>query len=168
MSRDDDRPSWADREKKSFSELDRLRREGRSGQRPPGDERARARADAASKRYRKELDSLFAKDQGGAEGQRLARAMRDAHGTPELAGACRAHRDAVGIPRDPSDLGIYLDCGDPELVVAALEALLELHQSGSLSAGSGLSSQIRMLSQDSDDGIAGAAEDLLEAFQGTR
>ena len=29
--RDDDRPDYLDREKKSFSELDRLRREGGSG-----------------------------------------------------------------------------------------------------------------------------------------
>lgn len=164
MSRDDDRPSWTDREKKSFSELDRLRREGRSGERAPRDERARARADAASKQYRKEIDALFTKGKGGAEATRLARAMRDAHGTPALADACRAHRDAVGVPGDPGDLGIYLDCGDPELVVAALEALLSLHQAGSLSVGTGLSSRIRMLSQDADDGIAEAAEDLLAAL----
>ena len=30
MGQDDDRPSWVEREKKSFSELDRMRREGRS------------------------------------------------------------------------------------------------------------------------------------------
>jgi hypothetical protein len=164
MSRDDDRPGWTDREKKSFSELDRLRREGRGGERRPQSERARARADAASKQYRKEIDPLFSKGRGGAEGARLAKAMRDAHGTPRLADACRAFRDALGTPVDPADLGIFLDSGDSELVVAALEALLAQHETGSLTLSAGLASQIRMLSQDADDGVAEAAEDLLGAL----
>jgi hypothetical protein len=164
MSRDDDRPSWTDREKKSFSELDRMRREGRSGEGRPQGERARVQADAASKRYRKEIDSLFSKGKGGPEGERLSKAMRDAHGTAGLAEACRAYRDAAGIPDDPGDLGIFLDSGDTELVVAALEALRTLQQAASLTPSGGLASQLRMLSQDSDDGIAEAAGDLLDAL----
>jgi hypothetical protein len=166
MSRDDDRPSWTDREKKSFSELDRMRREGGGGggERRPQGKHAQARADAASKQYRKEIDSLFSKGKGGAEGARLAQAMRDAHGTPGLADACRAFRDVVGIPVDPADLGIFLDSGDSELVVAALEALLAQQEAGSLTLSSGLASQVRMLSQDADDAIAEAAEDLLGAL----
>ena len=60
---------------------------------------------------------------GGAEGERLAREMREARGTPDLAGACRAYRDAVGLPEDPAQLSLFLDSGDPELVLAALGAL---------------------------------------------
>jgi len=42
------------------------------------------------------------------------------HGTAGLADACRAYRDALGLPADASLLSIFLDAGDPALVCAAL------------------------------------------------
>jgi len=77
----DDR-SWVDREKKSFSELDRQRREGRGdGERRPGGKAAEQRSQAATKQYLQEIEGAFS---GGkkAEAEKLAGAMRDAHGTP--------------------------------------------------------------------------------------
>ena len=49
--------------------------------------------------------------------------MRDARGTPGLADACRAYRDAVGLPADARHISCFLDAGDRELVVNGLEAL---------------------------------------------
>jgi hypothetical protein len=122
---DDDRPGFLDREKKSFSELDRMRRDKSSGpERTPRSAAGRARAEAAAKQYLKEIDGLFSKGKGGAETERLERAMRDARGTPGLAAACRAWLDAVGPPEATSVVSLFLDSGDRELVLEGLAALL--------------------------------------------
>jgi hypothetical protein len=88
--------------------------------------------------------------------------MRDARGTDGLADACRAYRDALGVPRDAALLALFLDCGDSALVVAGLEELLEAHREQTLTLTGGLRTQLRMLAQDPDDAVAEAAEDLLE------
>jgi hypothetical protein len=162
MSRDDDdRP----RERLSWREIDRRR----SGARTPEDRRpaggaARLREAAAAKTYIKQLDGLFVKGQGGAEGERLARAMREARGTADLPAACRAYRDAVGMPEDAALLSLFLDSADPELVTAACDALRAAHAAGKLQPSSGLRTQLRLLAQDANDAIAEAAEDLLAAL----
>jgi hypothetical protein len=159
---DDEKPSWTERDKLSFSELDRRRRERRDEREPrPRSEKARQRTAQATKQYLKQIDTLFSKDPAGAEGERLAKSMRDAHGTPQLAEACRAYRDALGVPDDPKQISLFLDSGDAELVVAALDALRSGQEAGTLQLTSGLRSQVRMLAQDSDDEVAEAAEELL-------
>jgi hypothetical protein len=163
MSGDDDRPGFLDREKKSFSELDRLRRERRG----PAEGRSaspaqRARLESAKKQYVKAIDAIFSKGKGGAEGERLAQAVRDARGTPELAAACRAYRDAVGAPADAGLIACFLDAGETEIVLAGLESLRAAREAGRVELGAGLRTQLRMLVQSPDDGVAGAAEELLE------
>jgi hypothetical protein len=163
VSGDDDRKF--DREKKSFSELDRIRREGHS----PGDGKPqgpgdKARADAAAKQYVKQLDGMFPGGKGGAEGEALAKAVRDAHGTPKLAAACRAYRDALGMPGDGALLSIFLDSADSELVVAAIEGLIDAHAAGKLAITKGQKTQLRTLALGSDNAIADVAEELLEAL----
>ena len=164
MSRNDDRPGFLDREKKSFSELDRLRRERRgsreaAGRAGPGQ---KARLESAKKQYLKQIDSLFAKGEGGAEGERLAQVVRDARGTPGLAAACRAYRDAVGVPRELALLSCFLEAGEPEIVLAGLEALRAEGDAARFQATPGVRTQLRLLAQDSDDAVASSAEELLE------
>ena len=163
MSRDDDRPGFLDRDKKSFSELDRQRRERRgSNERRPSHPAQQARVASATKQYLEQVDSLFAKGRGGAEGDRLARAVRDARGTPGLAAACRAYRDAVGAPPDAALVACFLDAGEPDVVLVGLEALRAQRAGGALQVTPGLRTQLRMLAQDPDDAVASAAEDLLD------
>ena len=161
MSReDDDRP----RERLSWREVDRRR--GGARTRPedrPQSPAEIARASAAAKAYTKKLDGLFTTTRGGAEGERLSREMRDARGTPALAGACRAYRDAVGLPEDAVQLSLFLDSGDPELILAALGAL-RAQVGATLQPTSGLRTQLRLLTQDANDAVAEAAEELLEAI----
>ena len=164
MSGDDDRPDYLDREKKSFSELDRARREGRDR----GDERARrpadpARSKQATQQYLKQIDAHFS---GGrsAEVERLAQAVLDARGTPELAPACRAYRAAAGSPTEIRIAACFLDSEDRELVLEGLAALEAAGQAGSLQASAGLKTQLRGIAEDPDDELAGAAEDLLDSF----
>jgi hypothetical protein len=162
MSRDDDRPGFLDREKKSFSERDRLRRERRG----PDEKRAtspaaQARIADATKQYLKQIDSAFAKGKGGAAGEQLAQAVRDARGTPGLAAACHAYRDGVGPPTEPAMIACFLDAGEAESVLCGLEGLRQAAASSKLVLTPGLRTQLRMLAQDPDDGVASAAEELL-------
>jgi hypothetical protein len=165
MGGDDDRPSWVEREKKSFSELDRVRREGRSqGERRPRSAAAQERAGHATKQYLKEIDGLFSSRQGGAEGETLAQAMLDARGSPGLADACRAYLDALGAPSEVRHISCFLDAGEGELVLAGLQALHAAREAGGFELNAGLRTQLRMLAQEPDDEIAEAAEELLEAL----
>jgi hypothetical protein len=150
-----------ERPRRSWREIDQARdgtRHGRSDPAPRG-AAAEARARQATRESLKEADRLFARGPGGAEGQRLAQALRDAHGTPELAEACAAYRDAFGYPGDPALASIFLDSGRTDLVRGALEALLAASPE---TLPAGLRSQLRLLAEHSDDAIAGAADDLLQ------
>jgi hypothetical protein len=161
VSGDDERPGWLDREKKSFSELDRLRRERRGGRAgEPGGAGAKLRSAAATKQYLKQVDSLFG---GGRKGEReaVAGAVHDARGTPGLAAACRAYLEAAGPPAEPRLLGCFLEAGERDVVLAGLEALRAAREAGALEPTPGLRAQLRMLAQESDDEIAGTAEELL-------
>lgn len=159
MSHDDDR---RERTKLSYSERDRRLRDKQKGHdERPQSPAARARSEAAAKKYVKQLDGMFAKGKGGAQGDDLARALRAAHGTPGLAAACAAYREAIGMPADAGLLALFLDCGEADLVLAALGELESLHQAGKQSLSAGQRSQLRMLALSSDDLIADAAEDLL-------
>lgn len=160
---DDDRP---ERPRRSWRDIDRMRdgARDRSRERGPRGPAAEARAKSATQEYLKQLDGLFSSAKGGAEGERLAQAVRQAHGTDQLAEACRAYRSEVGIPTDPSLISLFLDAADREIVLAALESLIEIHSKGGAKISSGLRSQLRILAEGSDDSIAGAAEDLLASL----
>jgi hypothetical protein len=151
-----------DRPKLSYSERDKLLRERRGRPSEPRSRAAREEQARASEQSLKEADSLFSIGRGGAEGARLATEMRNAQGTADLAPACQTYRDQIGMPLDPALLSLFLDTQDPDLVVAALEGLLEQKSSGSLEIRSGLRSQLRGLAQDRDDTIAGISEELLQ------
>ena len=163
MSGDD--KNWLDREKLSFAELDRRRRDGgRSGDaREPRNQAERERSDAESKQYLKEADGMFA---GGnkAERERLAAAMQDAHGTPALADACRAYHAACGPPEDSRLASLFLDTGDCEVILLGFEALRAGAEKGAMTLSGSLRSQLRILAEDSDDAVADGAEELLEAL----
>lgn len=164
MSGDGDRPDYHDREKKSYSELDRLRREKRDG--GPGQPRspaAQARAQAAAKQYLKQADTVF---DGGkrAEIDQLAHGMLDARGTPELPAACRAYLEVAELPTEARLVSCLLDAGEREMVLAGLAALDSSRKSGGFEVTPGLRTQLRMLTQESDDEVAETAEEILEAL----
>lgn len=130
----------------------------------PGRGGARAREQDA-RRTRDALqvaDALFTGEKGGQEGKALAEAVRDAHGTPALADACRAYLDSIGVPGDLGLASIFLDAADKPISVAMLDGLLAQKEAGALSLEGGLKRQIRILSEDFDDDLASRAEDLLE------
>ena len=151
-----------DDRKLTYSERDRLRREGgRSGGRPP----SRWEQEKEEKRSREALqvaNALFTDEKGGQEGKALADAVRAAHGTSDLAAACRAYLEKVGPPSSIELASIFLDAGDKEASIAVLDELLRQKAGGDLELAGGLLRQIRILSEDFDDELASRAEELLE------
>lgn len=164
--RDDDPRDPGERPRKSWREIDAARDRARS--QAPAERRARgpaaeARATAATQHYLRRLEgTLFSKQKGGKEEDRLAGAVRKAHGTPELAAACAAYREALGVPEDLALLALFLDAKDATLLVAVLDALLARAGSGVLPLSPGLRTQLRLLVQSADDAVAERAEALLE------
>lgn len=150
---DDDR-------KLTYSERDRMRREGGG----PKGGRARAEEERRSRHALEVADSLFASNDepGGEEGKALAAAVRNAHGTAELPAACRAYQDALGPPAATELISIFLDAGEKSLSISALDQLLAMKSAGALELEGGLKRQIRILSEDFDDDLASRAEELLE------
>jgi hypothetical protein len=110
----------------------------------------------------KKLDGLFSEKKDSGEAQKLEAAVRAAHGTPKLAAACREYVEAVGLPTEVALIGIFLDCGEEELVAGGLLALKNGSQSGEIQLSPGLRSQIRMLAEDPSDEIAELAEEIIE------
>jgi hypothetical protein len=154
-----------EREKLSWSEIDKRRGQARSRQEQhPRGRAARERAEGDKRSALKEADSLFSRDKGGEAGAALAKALRDAHGSPQLGDACREYVEQLGVPNDPALLSILLDSGERPLMQPALERLLELKASGGLEVTGSLKIQLRTLSQEPDDDIAGLCEDLLESL----
>jgi hypothetical protein len=151
-----------DDRKLTYSERDRMRREGGgSGGRPRN---ARAKADE-EKRSREALvvaDAMFTDESGGQKGKALADAVRAAHGTADLPSACRAYLEAMGPPATAALTSIFLDAGEKELSLSALDELLRRKEAGDLQLDGGLKRQIRILSEDFDDDLASRAEELLE------
>ena len=155
MTGDDDRPSFLDREKKSFAELDRERREGSRESRGRG---APQRAKQATDQILQNADALFSKNASAG----LADAVFEARGTPGLADACRAYQAAAGPPTRVRLIGCFLDAGESEIELAGLEGARAARAAGSLEVTPGLRSRLRMLAEGPDDAVADAAEELLE------
>lgn len=148
-----------ERPKLTFAELDKRRRGENVGRDEPRGRRAQQEQRRAAADALKQADAVFSAGRGG--GGHLAQQMRDTHGTSEFGDACRSYLEEIGLPEDPSLLALLLDTGERDVVVAALERLLETKNAGSLEIGSGLRSQLRVLEQDRDDTIAGISEELL-------
>jgi len=164
VSRHEDRD---ERPKRSWAEIDRLRDKPRARRdsqtaRDPADT---PRARDAAQQYLKKLDQqLFAKGKtAGSEAEGLAKAVREALGTPGLTDACRAYLDALGPPADAALLAAFLDARERGVQLAALEALRDGLTAGRLGLTAGLRAQLRSLSGGSDDELAELAEFALAA-----
>ncbi|HEX2484107.1 MAG TPA: hypothetical protein VHQ66_02330 [Myxococcota bacterium] len=160
MSGDDD-----ERPRLSWSEIDK-RRDRAGGRRDAGERRPRgaaaeARARRASQAYLKDAaDKLFGATGAGPQADALARAVRDANGTPRLAAACAEYVAAVGPPRDAALAAVFLDADAREAVLAGLAGLAALRDAGRLELSRALRGRLRFLAEGPDDEIAAAAEAL--------
>ena len=156
----------SDDRKRSWKEIDQAR-DGtrRDDTRPPRNRHEQARQEQATQTYLKEADKLFSSTGLSEEAEAQEKRLRDSHGTSEMAEACRAFRDELGMPSDLALLSIFLDSNEPDLVVEALETILTLLNAGAVELSKGDQSHVRVLSQDFNNDIAEVAEDILAKLE---
>lgn len=152
-----------DRPRRSWSEIDKLRDHprSRSDERRPRGAAAEARSSVATRQYLDKMGDRLFPGARGDDGSDEARVVREAHGTKELAAACRSYLERRGSPDDASLAALFLDAEAVDVQIAGLEALMRLQAAGGLSLSSGMRTQLRILSESSNDDIAYLAEELL-------
>ena len=149
-----------DGRKLSYSERDRMRRDGGKRERPVSS-RDREVEEKRSRLALAAAEDLFTDEKGGQAGKTLADAVREAHGTKDLPAACHAYLEKVGPPASGELASIFLDAGEKAISLPILDDLLRQKSLGKLEIEGGLKRQIRLLAEDFDDDLASRAEDLL-------
>jgi hypothetical protein len=152
----------SDREKISFSELDRIRREKRrNGDRRPRGERATRQARAAVSSYKSRVEErLFGKGADAAR-FRLGERLRDAHGSPSFLSTYKEYVRSHGVPEDVNLLVLLLDLDDDREVLRVLGAIGEVMEAAAPEQRNLLRSRLRNLEMSAaSDAVADAATDL--------
>jgi hypothetical protein len=154
----------SEREKTSFSELDKMRREKRrgDGDRRPRGEKAQARSRAAVSSYKRKVEErLFGKGVDAAR-HRLEERLRESHGSPAFRAACKEYVRTYGFPRDVNLLVLFLDLDDEREVLRVLDAIDGSVNDAPLEQRNLLRSRLRNLAMSaSSDALADAAADLV-------
>ena len=154
----------SDREKISFSERDRMRREKRrgGGERRPRGERAQQRARAAVGMYKRKVEEhLFGRGKDAAR-LRLEERLRDAHGSPTFRAAYKEYTRAYGFPPDLGLLVLLLDLEDEREVLRVLEAIEGVVEKAPTEQRSLLRSRLRNLEMSANsDALADVASHLV-------
>ena len=115
----------SDREKISFSELDRIRREKRrdGSQGRPRGERAQQRSRAAIGMYKRKVEErLFGRGADAAR-LRLEERLRESHGSPTFHAAYKEYTRTHGLPVNLGLLVLLIDLDDEREVLRVLEAI---------------------------------------------
>ena len=173
MAHNDDRP------KKTFSELDKMRKEGRQGgerDRGPG----KLERTQAYKSYKTQLNKLFdgtgelpealkskLEDAGVAEAakakQEAAQKVLTALSPRKLRKAFKAYRAEYGFPEDEGLLNKLLESDDEDVLLEVMEAMDRLLSDGLFKAGPALKARIQSAQILVDDPSVKAAGDKLLA-----
>jgi hypothetical protein len=154
----------SERDKISFSELDRRRREKKSNgrQKQPRGEQAQRRSRATAARYRDRIDKELFGNREDAPRLRLEQRLRDAQGSPDFGRTFREYLKGYGMPSDMGLLLMLLDLDAERDVLQVLEALNSAVESAPLEQRNLLRSRLRNLEMStSSDVLADAATDLL-------
>ncbi len=154
----------SDREKVSFSELDRIRREKRSGegqQRSRNDRSQRRSRSAVSAYKRKIEDRLFGRGPDAAK-LRLIDRLRESHGSESFRATYKEYLRNYGLPEDVPLLLLLLDLEDEREVLKVLNALGAAADSAQPEQRSLLRSRLRNLElSTSSDRLADRAAELV-------
>lgn len=150
----------SDREKLSFSELDRKRKEKRSGggRRRGGSRNSRRAANA----YKKKIDERLFGKKGDAGRSRMLERLRASQGTPGFARVYREYVRGHGMPEDIPTLMVLLDVDEEQEALKVIDALESAAGSAPTEQKSLLKSRLRNLEMStSSDALADAAAELI-------
>jgi hypothetical protein len=175
--------SIRDRDKKSFSELDKQRRDRQRSGQPDRSEEGRSQKQLESSKayntYKRQLERAF--DGGGlpqamkeklgetdvgktAKARKAALvAITEASAPAQIIEALNAFRAEHGFPEDETVLAKLLELQDhPVIVAEALRTIATLHAAGTLKRGASLKARVKTVKMViDDDEVVALATDLL-------
>lgn len=174
-----DGDSIRDRDKKSFSEIDKARRERRYGRDDDSPRQKRIESSQAYSNYKRQLDRAF--DGGGLPDalkakldetdfgktkkarKAAAKVITDASTPKQIFTAFVAYKEAHGFPEEEEVLGKLLQLDDePEVVSEALRIIGKLAAAGTLKRGKSLKARVKTAKMTTDDDdVFAAAKELL-------
>lgn len=151
----------SDRDKISFSELDKKRREKKreGGARRGG----RRQTQWAANSYKRRIDERLFGKKGDAGRQRMAERLRESHGTANLTRIYREYVKGYGMPDDMGLLMLLLELEEEGEALKVIEALEAASESAPVEQKNLLKSRLRNLEMStSSDALADAASGLLD------
>lgn len=152
----------SERDKISFSELDRRRREKKQG--GGGQRRGRRRQPRwASEAFKRRIDERLFGRKGDAGRQRMVQRLRDAHGTPQFLRVYREFVKGYGMPDEIGLLMFLLELDDEREVLKVIDALEAAVENAPGEQRSLLKSRLKNVEMSTtSDALADAATELLE------
>ena len=155
-----------DRERLSWSEIDKLRNRSRHVGREQGSfQEGRLKSDWARKQHLHEANKFFLGKKGTAAYQKAHAALHEGYGTPAFPEAAKKFLKDFGLPDDWGTLLLLLDLPDSKWVSEALQALKGLYGKRSLLEQKGFKGKLRILATTTrDKNFRVEIESLLEAL----
>ena len=154
----------SDRDKPSFSELDRRRRQKKNGERQGGGRRRGGQRNSrrAAAAYKKKIEErLFGKKDAGRG--RMIERLRQSQGTPNFSRLYREFVKGHGLPDDVPTLMLLLDIDEEREALRVVDALEDALEGAPTEQKTLLKSRLRNLEMStSSDALADAASQLLE------
>lgn len=151
-----------DRNKISFSELDRKRREkkqGGGGRRRGGGRNSRRATNA----YKKKIEERLFGKKGDAGRMRMVERMRESQGTPNFTRIYREYVKGNGLPADIPTLMLMLEIDEEREALKVIDALENAAESAPNEQKNLLKSRLRNLEMSTQsDALADAAAELLD------
>lgn len=159
----------SDRDKISFSELDRKRREkkqggggGNGGGNGAGRRRNNRNTRRSANAYKKKVEERLFGKKGEAGRHRMVERLRESQGTPNFLRIYREYVKGHGMPNDVPTLMLFLDVDEEREAIRVIGALESAVQSAPSEQRSVLKSRLRNLEMSTpSDALADAASELL-------
>jgi hypothetical protein len=149
-----------EREKPSFSEMDKRRNQNRHGSTDRSQSQKKSRLQTwAAKQYRKELERLWMGKKGTEECQKALSEIHKRHGTTKFNSTVKNFVKEYGLPDDWETLFLLLDYRDSETVKQVLHKLVELYPDKSLTEMQGFRAKLDIMA------MTAANEKLKDAFR---
>lgn len=141
-----------DREKLSWSEIDKMRDRSRhtSGDRKSLRERS-LQSDWAKKQHLRAAEKFFRGKKGTAAYQAAHNALHEKYGTPEFQQALQNFLNDFGLPDEWGTLLLVLDGQDPKWVKEALTKMKGMYAQRSLMEQRGYKGKLKVLAMSTKD-----------------
>ena len=153
-----------EKEKLSWSEIDKKRDGSAHVSREPGEHRPKSpRKEWAQKMYLKEIENLFKGKKATKEHAAALKEIHERAGTKKFTPAVKKYLKEFGMPDDWSTLFLLLDYSDIAVAKDAAAALIALAPEAQLNLKEGLKSKLNIIIMTTtDDDLREIAEEALQ------